>query len=421
MNSRYKLMSQTIILAIIFFTLVGCGSSSNETVTTKAELGELIFSDKNLSFNRTQSCSTCHQPNNGFVDSRENNASINGLSAAASLGDNGFSIGDRNAPTAAYAAFTPEFTNTTRERIGDQGDNGDYTGYVGGQFWDGRALNLTDQAGSPPINSVEMGMASKADTIDRLRENENYLQKFTRIYGADIFDDPNLAYLAMTEVIAEFEKTDQFSPYDSKYDRSLTGDYNYSVISKASVGKTLFFSSDFNCTSCHQLKPRGQSQELFSGFEYHNLGVPENTNLRSFNGALGPDLGLFNNAAVAGDTNQKGKFKTPTLRNVAVTAPYMHNGVFQSIEAVLSFYQHAKMRASKINNSALINNVINPETGVTFLDPEVNENISHDLLSASDNDLTPQIIEQFECFLLSLTDQRYESLLDPIKISECGL
>jgi cytochrome c peroxidase len=149
--------------------------------------------------------------------------------------------------------------------------------------------------------------------------------------------------------------------------------------------------------------------------------VPENTNLRSFNGALGPDLGLFNNAAVAGDTNQKGKFKTPTLRNVAVTAPYMHNGVFQSIEAVLSFYQHAKMRASKINNSALINNVINPETGVTFLDPEVNENISHDLLSASDNDLTPQIIEQFECFLLSLTDQRYESLLDPIKISECGL
>lgn len=415
-------MTRAIISAVIFITLVGCGSSSRDaSTTTKAELGELLFSDKNLSFNRSQSCSTCHAPKNGFTDPRSNNASIGGLAAAGSLGDNGFSIGDRNAPTAAYAAFTPEFSNGTRERIGDQGDNGDYTGFIGGQFWDGRQSNLTRQAGGPPISPTEMGLHTKLDVIERLQENQDYIVRFIQLYGDDIFDNVDEAYSAMAEAIAEFEKTDKFSPFDSKYDRSLTGDYNYSVISKASVGKTLFFSSDFTCASCHQLKQRGQPEELFSGFEYHNLGIPENFNLRSFNGLVGPDIGLLNNTNVSGDNDQKGKFKTPTLRNVAVTAPYMHNGVFQSLEAVLTFYQHATIRARKIDNSVLVNSTVNPETGIAFSVPEVDENISHALLRANDVNLTPKRIEQLECFLMSLTDQRYESLLDQSKVSLCGL
>jgi cytochrome c peroxidase len=414
-------MTQLTILAVIFFTLVGCGISTGETPITKAELGELLFSDKSLSFNRTQSCSTCHEPNNGFIDPRSNDASVNGLAAAGSLADNGFLIGDRNAPTAAYSAFIPEFSHGIRERIGDQGDNGDYTGFIGGQFWDGRESNLTGQAGHPPISPAEMGLASKLNAIERLQENQNYIDKFTQLYGNDIFNDVDSAYLAMAEVIAEFEKTDEFSTFDSKYDRSLTGGYDSSVISKASVGKTLFFSSDFSCASCHQSKQRGQLKELFSGFEYHNLGVPENIKLRSFNGAVGPDVGLLNNTGVLGDTNQKGKFKTPTLRNVAITAPYMHNGVFQSLEAVLTFYQHAKVRARKIENSGLVNTVVNPESGIAFPTPEIDENISHNLLSTNDINLTLKAIEQLECFLMSLTDQRYEVLLDQKKVISCGL
>ncbi|MFT6261855.1 MAG: cytochrome c peroxidase [Bermanella sp.] len=266
-----------------------------------------------------------------------------------------------------------------------------------------------------------MGLHTKLDVIERLQENQDYIVRFIQLYGDDIFDNVDEAYSAMAEAIAEFEKTDKFSPFDSKYDRSLTGDYNYSVISKASVGKTLFFSSDFTCASCHQLKQRGQPEELFSGFEYHNLGIPENFNLRSFNGLVGPDIGLLNNTNVSGDNDQKGKFKTPTLRNVAVTAPYMHNGVFQSLEAVLTFYQHATIRARKIDNSVLVNSTVNPETGIAFSVPEVDENISHALLRANDVNLTPKRIEQLECFLMSLTDQRYESLLDQSKVSLCGL
>ncbi len=134
---------------------------------------------------------------------------------------------------------------------------------------------------------------------------------------------------------------------------------------------------------------------------------------------------MLNNSVVASDSeagvSQKGKFKTPTLRNIAITAPYMHNGVFQTLEAVLSFYQHAKIRAKKIDDNTLINDVVNPDTGMAFGDPEVNENISHDLLAGSDSDLDDDEIEQLECFFMSLTDQRYESLLDQDKVTACGL
>ena len=380
-------MAKLIISSVLLILIVGCENSSN-AVVTKASLGELLYSDTNLSLNRTQSCATCHVPDNGFADPRSNDASINNAASAGSLGDNGTSIGDRNAPTAAYAAFIPEFSHGSRERIGDQGDNGDYTGYMGGQFWDGRESTLAGQAGGPPTNPDEMGMGSKSDTVDRIQENSEYVTMFNKLYGDTIFDDVDSAYDAMAQSIAEFEKTDEFSPFDSKYDRSLTGDYTYPVISKASVGKTLFFSSDFTCASCHQLKERGQQQELFTGFEYHNLGVPENTGLRGVNGATGPDNGLFNNAEVNSDVDQKGKFKTPTLRNVAVTAPYMHNGVFESLRGVLFFYQHAKMRANDIDNGTDLNDIINPETGVEFLEAEVTDNINHDLLVRSDSNLT---------------------------------
>lgn len=411
--------------------LTGCKDSSKDEVAlnSKVALGELLYSDKNLSLDGNQSCATCHNPNHGFIDERTNDASRDtgeGLIASAgSLGDNGVSIGDRNAPTAAYAAFSPVFSHGTRDRsnkIMTDLDIGVYEGFIGGQFWDGREADLKGQAGGPPTNPGEMNMPSKAAVVERIKENAEYVAGFEAVYGADIFNDVELAYAAMAESIGEFEKTPEFYPFDSKYDRSLLDRsdenfYEYSALSKALTGQTLFFSSNLTCAACHQLQPLSKIRgEIFTSFEYHNIGVPENTALRTINGATALDEGLLNNPNVSAET-EKGKFKVPTLRNVAVTAPYMHNGIFNELETVIRFYQHAKDRALNLPDGA----VNNPETGLPWGSAEINENIADDILAKNKQNLGNGEVEALVCFIMSLTDARYETLLDPLKVQSCGL
>lgn len=430
-----KAMVGLALSGVISIALVGCGASSSSdapldapVLATKAELGEQLFSDTNLSFDRTQSCATCHNPDSGLVDDRANDASRdtgNGfIASAGSLGDDGVSIGDRNAPTAGYAAFSPDFQSGTRSRVASQTTSGigDYEGFLGGQFWDGRASDLQAQAGGPPLNPGEMNMPSVEAVIDRLQENSDYVTAFENLYGADIFDDIDAAYDAMTESIAAFEteNKEEFYPFDSKYDRSLTGDYEYPISSKASLGKARFFSSDLTCASCHQLQPIGDAGEIFTSFEYHNIGVPENTALRAFNGANAVDEGLLNNPEVT-DVAERGKFKVPTLRNVAVTAPYMHNGIFNELETVIHFYQHTKEKALNISTGSAIELVNNPETDAPWGDAEISETIEHDLLGGNDINLDDDEVDAMVCFLMSLTDARYEDLLDQDKVTSCGL
>ena len=441
------------VLAASVALLVGCGSASNseskevvievpltcadfiateataaEQSKCQAELGKLLFHDKSLSRDRSQSCATCHNPDKGFIDDRANDASRNsggGIAASAgSLGDNQVAIGDRNAPTAAYAAFSPEFKQGTRARVQSQKTSGisDYDGFLGGQFWDGREADLAGQAGGPPLNPGEMNMPSKAAVVERIKENADYVENFERLYGAAIFADVDAAYNAMTDSIAAFETFDKntFYPFDSKFDRSLSADYEYSPTAKASLGKARFFSSDLTCAACHQLRAIDSKGEIFSSFEYHNLGVPENTHLRAFNDAEGPDEGLLNNPNVTSPL-QRGKFKVPTLRNIAVTAPYMHNGIFNELETVIMFYQHAKEKALNSKNGSAITAINNPETGLPWGDAEVESNIEEGLLAANQIDLDSDEVEAMVCFLMSLTDARYEHLLDQAKVSRCGL
>ena len=416
-------IKNNFIIGSLLILLAGCGSSSDGSgIQTKEELGERLFSDQNLSLDRTQSCATCHSPEHGFVDNRINATYHNTQVTAGSLGDDGVSIGDRNAPTAAYAAFSPVFKYGTRTRAQNQSsDIAAYSGFIGGQFWDGRADDLAAQAGGPPLNPGEMNMPSKAAVIERIKENTEYVDAFERFFNSEIFNDVDTAYDAITQVIGDFEfnNRETFYPFDSKYDLSLTGNYSYDPNSKASLGKVLFFGSDFTCAACHQLREIGVEGELFTSFEYHNIGVPENTTLRAINGVTESDLGLFNNPQVnekADANDHKGKFKVPTLRNVAITAPYMHNGVFNELETVIKFYEHAKLRA--LNRT---DNTLNPETGLVWAEPEVNLNIEHDVLGKNDKNLTPENIEALVCFFMSLTDARYEHLLDDNKVTACGL
>ena len=423
-----NIMLASVISAVSSISLLGCGGSSESNSTpklnTKVALGELLYADKNLSLDRTQSCATCHNPERGFIDDRINVASREGIASAGSLGDDQISIGDRNAPSAAYAAFSPLFHEGTRDRsnkIMTDLDIGAYVGSIGGQFWDGRETDLKGQAGGPPTNPGEMNMPDKTSVVERIKENSEYVAGFEHVYGGSIFDDVELAYAAMAESIGEFEKTDEFAPFDSKYDRTFLNFrdenyYEFPISSKALTGQVLFFSSNLTCAACHQLQPLRIKEELFTSFEYHNIGVPVNTSLRSFNGVTNLDEGLLNNPAVTAVT-EKGKFKVPTLRNAAVTAPYMHNGIFNELETVIRFYQHAKDLALNLPGGV----INNPETNLPWGNAEINENIAHDILGKNKQNLDNGEIEALVCFIISLTDARYENLLDPVKVENCGL
>jgi len=345
-------------------------------------LGEALFFDTNLSMNRTQSCASCHEPERAFTDPR----------GAASLGDDGESWGDRNAPTVTYAALTPGFHR-----------NSDGA-WIGGQFWDGRASELEDQAGGPPLNPVEMGMPDEAAVVARLKENAEYIAAFDTLFEPGILEDDTTGYRAMTEAIAAFERRPEISPFDSKYDRFLRGEVE--LTRQEELGRLLFFSQQFtNCNQCHQLSRSAiDPTETFTNYEYHNIGTPENIELREYNvAAIGDqDAGLLLNPEV-NDTAEAGKFRVPTLRNIAVTGPYMHNGVFEDLRTVVLFYNKYNSRSEARQ--------INPETGEPFGPPEVDGTLSMSELTHGPA-LEDKRIDALVAFMKTLTDARYEHLLE---------
>ncbi len=394
--------SRSLLLPLAALWLGGCGDEPTPSIYADVEsFGEALFRDANLSANRSQSCATCHDPDHGFADPR---LGPDGHVDAVSLGDDGISIGDRNAPSAAYAHLAPDFHFGTRDRHNKQNQNRQYEGHLGGQFWDGREHDLEGQAGGPPLNPIEMGMPDANAVAERLRENDEYVRALAQYFGDGVAEDDEAAYAAMAKSIAAFERTPLFAPFDSKYDRSLRGEVVLSF--KELTGKSVFFSQFANCSICHQLYSEGdpikETVEPFTGYEFHNLGIPVNEEVRARNGVTEADLGLFLNPEVD-DPGARGKFKTPTLRNVAVTGPYMHNGVFRDLRPVVEFYDH-------FNNPD--ERALNPETGEPWAAPEVPETVAEELLGVGDP-LTDVEVEGLVCFLRTLTDQRYEHLIEP--------
>ncbi|MGB1311617.1 MAG: cytochrome-c peroxidase, partial [Leucothrix sp.] len=155
----------------------GTGTTNDSTLNTNAALlGERLFSDTRLSFSQTQSCATCHNPDKGFIDDRDN-----GIAGAVSLGHDQITLGNRNSPTVAYASLTPDFIGNNQNARG-------------GQFLDGRASNLTDQAGQPLLNPAEMGMPDRASVIERLVAVPEYVAAFEAIYGVDVLVNTETAF-----------------------------------------------------------------------------------------------------------------------------------------------------------------------------------------------------------------------------------
>ena len=246
-------------------------------------LGRKLFYERKLSRDNTLACASCHNPLLGFTDGQKHSTGVGGK------------IGTRNAPTVINAAYFPSL------------------------FWDGRAASLEDQADKPIANPIEMGQGH-AVWVTKLDADSAYKAAFQKTFG------PGPATVGkVTKALAAFERTviSGNSPFD-RY--QFSGDKK--ALSPAAIRGLAIFTDPKrgNCTACHTMN---QKFALFSDGKFHNIGVGVNGE-----GEL-TDLGRYSETKVESD---KGAFKTPTLRNVTETAPYMHDGSLKTLKSVVDFY-----------------------------------------------------------------------------------
>lgn len=287
----------------------------------KAGVGRAMFFDANLSEPRGQSCASCHSPTHGFADPR-------GLATSEGAVTGRFS--QRNAPTISYAMFSPE-------RFFDEKEGH----YVGGQFYDGRAQTLEEQALEPLLSPIEMNNPDKAAIVAKVKEAK-YAKQLQQLYGDDVFSTEEKAIAAITNALATFQRSKEVNPFSSKYDAYLMGKVDLTDEEKR--GLALFEDEKKgNCAACHPSQVANGKLPLFTDFTYDNLGLGINlkspflTMGKAHNpaGKTAIDLGL---GKIVNSTSENGKFKVPTLRNVALTPPYMHNGLLTSMHQTIEFY-----------------------------------------------------------------------------------
>jgi len=228
-----------------------------------------------------------------------------------------------------YAMFTPPLYY-----------NSDDSTYVGGLFLDGRTKTLQEQAIHPFLGNIEMNMKDVHAVIAKIKSRD-YYKEITHLYGNTVNDDVLMSYVA--DALANFEQTAAFRPFTSKYDYFLKGQAQ--LTPQEWSGMKLFQdTAKGKCANCHIMdKDEVAGNALFTDFTYDNIGVPKN--LQSPFLQLGPpfnELGTafidYGLADAVKSPNENGRFKVPTLRNVAVTGPYFHNGFYKTLEEAVHFY-----------------------------------------------------------------------------------
>ncbi|MEP7068270.1 MAG: cytochrome c peroxidase [Usitatibacter sp.] len=324
-----RLCALTVAAALCASCGGGGGSSpaappSGEAALTQLELiGNRIFFDTTLSNPPGQSCAGCHDPATAFAG---NFGSSSGVPLAADR----TTLGLRNTPTAMYARFTPAFTAVA---------NGAHLIASGGQFLDGRAASLEEQATIPFLSAGEMNLADPVELANRLARAP-YALLMAKEFGLGVFSDGPTALAAAGRAIAAFERTGDFAPFSSKFDNSLHGAAELTDLEKE--GMQLFADPNKgNCTKCHvfNASTRSPAELLFTDFTYHNIGVPRNMRIPANADAAFFDLGLCGpRRAALADETLCGAFKVPTMRNVARKQAFMHNGFFTSLRDVVAFY-----------------------------------------------------------------------------------
>lgn len=251
-------------------------------------LGKDLFFDKRLSQNSQTSCASCHAPEKAFTDGRPKSIAFNGLPAR------------RNSPSVLYAVYQQS------------------------QFWDGREKSLQDQVKAVLLTTTEMTGHPQA-ALQTLRTDKDYQQRFQKL-----FPDSSLSFSTIAKAIAAYEST--LTPFSSPFDEFVTGNAK-AITAEQKRGFNLFMGKA-RCGTCH-------FAPLFNGLvpPYYNqtdleiLGTPATAGFSK--PKLDKDSGQYHTVPLSFTV---GAFKTPTLRNVAVTAPYMHNGVYKTLDDVMNFY-----------------------------------------------------------------------------------
>ena len=309
--------------------------TNKQIIKGKVELGRRLFYDPILSADSTQSCASCHALANAFTDNgRSFSTGVDGM------------LGNRNSMTLINLAYMNSF------------------------FWDGRSKTIQQQAFQPVSNPLEMH-AKWEDVVDKVQKNTMYLEKFKSIYGQRDIDSSMI-----TEAIAQFELT--LISGNSKFDQYLNGTEELTDSEKRGVA--IYMSENKGrCFHCHG----GPNNPLYTDNQFHNNGLD----------SVFSDLGL---ADFTGNQKDKGLFKTPTLRNLSFTAPYMHDGRFKTIEEVINHYSEGIVWSPTLDPSI----VVNRKRGIHLNDEEKND---------------------LKSFLLTLNDSSFVSnraFMDPFLIKK---
>jgi cytochrome c peroxidase len=258
-------------------------------------LGRALFFDPILSQDSSISCASCHQPALAFTDGGAVSRGIAGR------------MGQRSAPSLLNIGF-----------------------HYKGVFWDGRSPTLEEQALHPLGDSLEMG--NQWSTIEeRLRQHPAY-----RIRFQEAFPNAPIGQETTAKALAQFQRT--LVSANSKFDQVMRGEAQFTPEEKR--GWTIFFDAGFpetpmaECSHCH-------TDPLFTNLNFSNNGLDESSSLNEF-----PDRGL---GQISGNKYDNGKFRVPTLRNILITAPYMHDGRFRTIEEVIQHYNNGGKYAENVD------------------------------------------------------------------------
>ena len=332
--------------------------ANNPQTPEKIALGDKLFNDKRFSSTGEVSCATCHDPNKAFTDSPlVTSEGINKLT------------GTRNAPTVINSAYFKLF------------------------FWDGRSLDLEDQAQHPIVNPVEMGLVNHDPVLKLVRADPDYVARFKKVFDKE---GEQVTMKEVQQAIASFERT--IVAGDSPFDRWHYGGDQKAVNEQVKRGFNIFLTKG-RCVSCHTME---QDYALFTDNRFHNIGVGVNRiqkEIPQFAPAFltaksagtdvdkavltnpkASELGRF---AVTETLDEIGAFKTSTLRNVAVTAPFMHDGSLKTLRDVVEHY----------NNG-----------GVTKKNDPVNDFLSGGIRPLN---LTDEEISDLVAFMESLTSPQF--------------
>ncbi len=255
----------------------------------KIALGQKLFSDPVLSQNGTRSCASCHIPSKAFADGLPQSYAMNG--------------------TDLLARNTPSLWNV---------------GWQTKQFYDSRVTKLEKQSLDVIHNAQEMG-GNLILSVEKIKANEAYAALFKDAYSGVISE------ATVVHAISSYIRSLQ--SFDSRFDRYLRG--NHSTLTASEINGFNLFAGKAKCATCH-FAPlfNGLVAPKYTETESEIIGVPKNKSVPS---VIDPDLGKYNHTQLE---IHRYSFKTPGLRNVALTAPYMHNGVFSTLEEVLDFYNN---------------------------------------------------------------------------------